>query len=251
MRRQVIFAKFIGLGAILLLGAFMQDSESQFDPDKPLIVESPPQTNPPPENLPQDGGPIGDIVDQENNYNPSPDVPLEEMQLPPDTEQMPNLALTKKRELQDVGMSEYTETWSETTEANQAIINQTQHRRREIDPAKLANLTALSRTFGSLHALRVSCIGQEDQTFRSKMATMLEMEAPSTNYIRDPLIIAFNNGFQSGGKGEAECPKNREIIEARLAAVGRNISLAMVEFYTPKPIPAPNSNLSEVENKAK
>ena len=89
----------------------------------------------------------------------------------------------------------------------------------------------LSRIFGSLHALRISCVGNGDQTYRSKMATMLDLEAPSAEYIRDPLIIAFNSGFESYGQGQNPCPKDKDNKEASLAKEGRSLSLQMAAAY--------------------
>ncbi|KAF0112633.1 MAG: hypothetical protein FD163_1888 [Hyphomonadaceae bacterium] len=225
----VICATVLGLCAF---SALAQVATTQFDPDKALLVEDPPPKNDAPqavdEAVVQPAAPADELT-------PAPDLPLDEALA---SEVPSEIKTTKRRTLQDVGTPDYIETWTEPEEQHQAIIAQTVHRRREIDPAKLSNLTELSRVFGALHALRVSCVGQQDQTFRSKMATMLDMEAPSANYIRDPLIIAFNSGFASGGRGEQTCPRDNEAREANLARVGRNISLAMVKFYSPPILPA-------------
>jgi hypothetical protein len=55
---------------------------------------------------------------------------------------------------------------------------QDQRRRRPVDPLKRTDLTGLSKVMGALHALRVSCSGRGDQTYRSRMATLLYLEAP-------------------------------------------------------------------------
>lgn len=225
----LLFATALGLYAF---GAWAQVATTQFDPEKALFVEDPPPKNdaapPPEENSAGETAPV-------DEFTPAPDLPPEMVQA---SEVPSEIKTSKRRTLQDVGTPDYIETWTEPEEQHQAIIAQTMHRRREIAPAKLSNLTELSRVFGTLHALRVSCVGQQDQTFRSKMATMLDMEAPSANYIRDPLIIAFNSGFAAGGRGEQACPRDNEAREANLASVGRNISFAMVKFYSPPIAPA-------------
>lgn len=235
----VIFATALGLYAF---SAWAQVATTQFDPEKALFVEDPPSKNDTPQSVDEA---IAQAPAQTDEFTPAPDLPMDSEQA---SELPSEIKTTKRRTLQDVGTPDYIETWTEPEEQHQAIIAQTVHRRREIDPAKLSNLTELSRVFGSLHALRVSCAGQQDQTFRSKMATMLDMEAPSANYIRDPLIIGFNSGFASGGRGEQTCPSDHETREANLARVGRNISLAMVKFYSPPiapaaNIPAPNATI--------
>jgi|GEM_PF-1634033 len=228
-----VFAAALGLYGF---GAGAQVATTQFDPEKPLFVEDAP-SNSQSANSPADEA-VQENIPADDQFTPEPDLPPNE---PLPSETIGEQKTVKRRTLQDVGTTDYIETWTEPEEQNQAIIAQTVHRRREIDPAKLSNLTELSRIFGSLHALRVSCVGQQDQTFRSKMATMLEMEAPVANYIRDPLIIAFNSGFAAGGRGEQSCPRDKESREANLARTGRNISLAMVRFYSPPIAPAANA----------
>lgn len=139
----------------------------------------------------------------------------------------------KKPTLKDAGEYEtYDDNiYNQTAPDDAAIIAATPHRKREIEPAKKLKLMELSRIFGELHAIRVSCAGQGDQTYRSKMATMLDIEAPSAEYIRDPLIMAFNSGFESLGQGQNPCPKDDGKREASFAKQGRNISLQMAKIY--------------------
>lgn len=139
--------------------------------------------------------------------------------------------LPKRPSLSNGSQDEYYIDWSSEDIQSQAAIAATQHRKREIDPAKRANLTALSRVFGSLHALRVSCEGAGDQTYRARMSSMLDMEAPIADFIRDPLINAFNNGFAEGGSGQRSCPSDKEIKEANMAKLGYRLSKLMVQFY--------------------
>ncbi len=113
------------------------------------------------------------------------------------------------------------------------IISQTPHRKREIDPAKRADLVELSRVFGELHAIRSACSGASDQTYRSKMTSMLDLEAPQSSFIREPLIIAFNFGFQQKGGGNGECSEDKNAAkEAELAKIGRKYSLKLAAYYS-------------------
>lgn len=111
--------------------------------------------------------------------------------------------------------------------AEQALIAREPRRERPVDPARRGELAALSRVLGQLHALRVSCAGRDDQTWRSRMATLLDLEAPASGALREPLVAAFNAGFQTGGRGTATCPVNYRAAEARLAREGRSLALAL------------------------
>ncbi|OYU76453.1 MAG: TIGR02301 family protein [Alphaproteobacteria bacterium PA3] len=115
----------------------------------------------------------------------------------------------------------------------QTIVTDNQRRARPIDPAKRADLTRLARVLGSLHALRVSCSGREDQTYRSRMSTLLDLEAPDASGLRDPLVDSFNAGFQAYGLGAATCPTDRSAQEAKLAKDGFRLAKQMAGLYRP------------------
>lgn len=133
----------------------------------------------------------------------------------------------------------------------QGAVADNQRRARAIDPIKRANLTRLARVLGSLHALRVSCSGREDQTYRSRMATLLDLEAPDNSALRDPLVDSFNAGFQAFGQGTATCPADRSAQEARLAKDGFGLAKQMAALYRPAAAPSadqtkqPDSKLSK------
>jgi uncharacterized protein (TIGR02301 family) len=115
----------------------------------------------------------------------------------------------------------------------EALSERSPRRERPVDPLKRSDLTGLARTLGSLHALRVACGGRDDQTWRSRMATLLDMEAPSGGQLRDPLVDAFNAGFSVQGRGAAPCPGDARLQEANLAREGRRLSLQMAARYRP------------------
>lgn len=119
----------------------------------------------------------------------------------------------------------------------QAVNAENQRRARAIDPAKRTNLSRLARILGSLHALRVSCSGREDQTYRSRMATLLDLEAPDNSALRDPLVDSFNAGFQAYGQGAASCPADRSAQEAKLAKDGFGLAKQMAALYRPVVVP--------------
>ncbi|GBF58538.1 hypothetical protein PbB2_02224 [Candidatus Phycosocius bacilliformis] len=118
-------------------------------------------------------------------------------------------------------------------------------RPRAVDPKTKADLQQMSRILGSLHALRVSCTGREDQTYRSRMATMLDLEAADDSPLRDPLVDAFNEGFQAYGQGVATCPRDQTAQEARLAKEGYGLAKKLAAQYRaiglPPTQPAPGA----------
>jgi len=115
----------------------------------------------------------------------------------------------------------------------QAIVPDNQRRARPVNPAKRADLTRLARVLGSLHALRVSCSGRQDQTYRSRMSTLLDLEAPDESALRDPLVDSFNAGFQAFGQGAATCPTDRSAQEAKLAKDGFRLAKQMAALNRP------------------
>ncbi len=128
----------------------------------------------------------------------------------------------------------------------QAILPDNQRRARPVNPTKRADLARLSRVLGSLHALRVSCSGRQDQTYRSRMSTLLDLEAPDASPLRDPLVDSFNAGFQAYGLGAATCPTDRSVQEAKLAKDGLRLAKQMAASYRPIEA-APNEKAQNAE----
>jgi uncharacterized protein (TIGR02301 family) len=113
----------------------------------------------------------------------------------------------------------------------ETVMSDNPRRARPINPEKHADLTRLARLLGSLHALRVSCTGREDQTYRSRMSTLLDLEAPEASALRDPLVDSFNAGFQAYGQGSATCPTDHSAQEAKLAKDGFRLAKQMAALY--------------------
>ena len=123
--------------------------------------------------------------------------------------------------------------YSGSVQDGQAIVPDNQRRARPVNPTKRADLTRLARVLGSLHALRVSCSGRQDQTYRSRMSTLLDLEAPDASALRDPLVDSFNAGFQAYGLGATACPTDRSAQEAKLAKDGLQLAKKMAASYRP------------------
>jgi uncharacterized protein (TIGR02301 family) len=120
-------------------------------------------------------------------------------------------------------------------DAQAQLLARASRRERTIDPVKRSQLSTLARVMGALHALRVSCSGGDDQTYRSRMATMLDLEAPNNADIRDPLVDAFNGGFQVYGRGAGACPTDARLQEASLAKQGYELARTLGARYRPAP----------------
>ena len=206
-------------------------------------AEPPTFTAPPPAQNELEPGAVNDAPvpnpiyapNQETTWAPAPeiimDTPIEQEYV----ETMPKVQPKRKGLSNGSSEDEYQIDWSAEDLQSQAAIAQTQHRKREIDPNKRANLSALSHVFGALHALRISCQGGADQTYRARMSSMLDMEAPVADYIREPLISAFNSGFSEGGSGQRSCPDDKDVKEALLAKNGYRIAKLMVDYYSANP----------------
>jgi uncharacterized protein (TIGR02301 family) len=144
-----------------------------------------------------------------------------------------------RRALSDVGVRDGVDYVgpAAASAADRALIERAQRRERTVDPLMRSQLTQLSRALGAMHALRVSCSGRDDQTWRSRMATLIDLEAPSGGALRDPLVDAFNGGFQAHGSGAASCPADARAQEAALARDGRALALLLAARYRPKALP--------------
>jgi uncharacterized protein (TIGR02301 family) len=106
-------------------------------------------------------------------------------------------------------------------------------RERRIDPEKHRRILALSRSLGGLHAVRVRCGGRDDQTYRARMATLLDIEAPQGSTVRGEMVSAFNQGFNGQGRGEGACTPQTGSLEQTLARQGQVIALELAGLYRP------------------
>jgi predicted secreted protein len=66
--------------------------------------------------------------------------------------------------------------------------------------------------------------------------------------LRDPLVDAFNAGFQSYGQGTASCPTDRSVQEAKLAKDGFRLAKQMAALYRPT-VEAPAADLKQAATK--
>jgi uncharacterized protein (TIGR02301 family) len=90
-----------------------------------------------------------------------------------------------------------------------------------------AKLLQLAFVLGEAHALRQAC-APEDQTWRSRMQRMLEVEAPDT---ADEAALAqrFNDGFAARRAQFPRCVPLAAAAEAKIAAEGKALAEALAQ----------------------
>lgn len=248
--RNLLLTSFVG---ILALGSAVALAQSQpQDAGSEPVVAPPPQmteqapdavaTNPPvvisdDSQSPVEDAPVETPAAGQSDW--APDINLDT--LPQSTETSNGYVRRAKprKTLSDASENVLgTGSWGQgrtSASAQAELLARAQRRERSIDPRKRSDLTKLSRVMGALHALRVSCAGREDQTYRSRMATMLDLEAPGNGDLRDPLVDSFNGGFQAYGRGASVCPTDQRAQEAGLAKDGFALAKNMSARYRPPP----------------
>jgi uncharacterized protein (TIGR02301 family) len=240
---------FLSSIAIVALGSAMAMAQTVPPESAPVVAPEQPQDAPPPEasassapTVSQEGGPPSEVEDEPIDTPPSsqsdwaPDINLDALQQERETKVARHGRVVKPRKvLSDLGENSLgTSGWT-SANADAELLSRGQRRARPVDPAKRADLAKLSRVMGSLHALRVSCAGRDDQTYRSRMATLLDLEAPASGDLRDPLVDAFNGGFQTYGRGAGACPVDARAQEANLAKDGVAVARKLGALYRPVP----------------
>jgi uncharacterized protein (TIGR02301 family) len=238
--------------AIVALGSAMAMAQTAPSEPPPIsapveAVDAPPISEPNPPSSPEAEAPGEDgtasavedaPVETSGNDRSdwAPDINLDAQTQATETTVARHGRIAKKRKvLSDAGDNPLsTNNWTSVS-ADAELLSRAQRRARPVDPAKRADLAQLSRVMGALHALRVSCAGRDDQTYRSRMATLLDLEAPPNGDLRDPLVDAFNAGFQSKGRGAGACPADSRAQEAGLARTGLSISRKLSAQYRPAP----------------
>jgi uncharacterized protein (TIGR02301 family) len=220
-------------------------------PPEPAAAPAPAQANstPPPapnpsasppsdaEPSPVEDAPVDVPASTQSDW--APDINLDAQTQADAATRTPQRKPKPRKILSDAGENALgTNSWSQSANseaAEAALLARSTRRERKVDPVKRAELTKLSRIMGALHALRVSCSGRDDQTYRSRMATMLDLEAPDSGELRDPLVDAFNGGFQVYGRGASVCPTDARVQEAALAKEGIVLARTLGARYRPAP----------------
>jgi uncharacterized protein (TIGR02301 family) len=99
-----------------------------------------------------------------------------------------------------------------------------------IREAPLDILVDLAETLGEAHAIRSLC-NDEDQTWRTYMFSMLNMEGPTGSPRRAALTSAFNRGFRNQSNRSRSCTPDMPALEAQIAARGRMLAESVANSY--------------------
>jgi len=86
--------------------------------------------------------------------------------------------------------------------------------------ARRAALAGLSRIFGELHHIRRMCAPErEADIWRDRMKQLIDLEQPSFD-LREEMVGAFNDGYQSAQARFDYCDRNAEDYAAARAMTG-------------------------------
>lgn len=99
-----------------------------------------------------------------------------------------------------------------------------------MSPARRAELVKLTRVMGGLHALRVLCKGPDDQLWRERMSTMLDLETKGQTDQREGFVAVFNQAYNGEQARRVSCPSNAGALEGTLAKEGRRLALVLARW---------------------
>lgn len=97
----------------------------------------------------------------------------------------------------------------------------------------MRDAVSLSSTLGRVHAIRVTCNGRDDQSWRDMMVEFLNMEAPERGSLRQSMTGAFNDAFQRESQLRGSCDAAARDAEAVYAAEGKRLSDKLAARYLP------------------
>ena len=97
--------------------------------------------------------------------------------------------------------------------------------------APIEMLVDLAETLGEAHAIRSLCNGDQDQTWRNYMFSMLNMEGPTGSPRRSAMTSAFNRGFRTQSSRNRDCTPDLTSLEAQIAARGRALAESVAASY--------------------
>ena len=100
-----------------------------------------------------------------------------------------------------------------------------------IREAPIDILVDLAETLGEAHAIRSLCNGDQDQTWRNYMFSMLNMEGPTGSPRRSAMTSAFNRGFRNQSSRNRSCTPDLPGLEAQIAARGRALAESVAASY--------------------
>lgn len=90
----------------------------------------------------------------------------------------------------------------------------------------------LAELLGEMHALNYHCRTADQQTWRSRMQQMLDLEAPEAGAYRDRLTQRFNRGFNHYTPRSVRCGGEAEMQLQTLRARARALAENLRQNYT-------------------
>ena len=94
-------------------------------------------------------------------------------------------------------------------------------------------LGGLSRVLGGAHYLRILCSGRSDQSWRSQMGKLMNLEGPPGTPRRAIMAGEFNNGYREQEVQFSGCSPAATAAEAQLKQRGARLSQALAARYRP------------------
>ncbi len=85
-------------------------------------------------------------------------------------------------------------------------------------------LVELADVIGRAHSIRILCNGHSDQYWRDYMRNMLDLEAPSSSFLRSRMVDTFNAAYTSEQARFGQCTRQAVQEEADLGLKGKNLS---------------------------
>jgi uncharacterized protein (TIGR02301 family) len=90
-------------------------------------------------------------------------------------------------------------------------------------PQQRQRVIDLAYVLGEAHALHRVCAGSGDNTWRGRMARLLQVEAPDSAF-RARLMTSFNAGFVARNAQFATCSDKSAMAERTVAERGRGLA---------------------------
>jgi uncharacterized protein (TIGR02301 family) len=97
--------------------------------------------------------------------------------------------------------------------------------------APIEYVAELAELLGRAHAIRSTCNGDSDQTWRNYMFNMMAIEAPDSGPRKSQLTSAFNRGFRSQSSSARDCNSDVAQVEGQIAARGRVLAEMIANSY--------------------
>lgn len=97
-------------------------------------------------------------------------------------------------------------------------------------PVYQDKLVDLADVLGRIHSIRILCNGQSDQYWRTYMRNLLDLEAPSSGYLRSRMVESFNSAYTAEQAVHGDCTVDATRAEGRLSDRGRQLTESLANM---------------------